>query len=229
MTEYWIGIASAFWFGVLTSISPCPLATNIAAISFIGRKGDKVRSVLSAGVLYSLGRMFTYISLGLLIVMGLFAVPSLSFFLQKQINIVLGPMLIIVGMFLVELIEFNFRGSRIAEKLQNSFKDGSITSNFFLGAIFALAFCPVSAALFFGSLIPISLRLNAPIFPFASYGLGTALPVFVVAFVLAVGSHSISSIFNKITTFDKWARLFTGWLIIVIGIYLTLKDIFKLY
>jgi cytochrome c-type biogenesis protein len=229
MTEYWIGIASAFWFGILTSISPCPLATNIAAISFIGRKSSSVKASAIAGGLYSLGRMTAYTLLGLLIVTGLLAIPSLSFFLQKYINMLLGPLLIIVGMFLVELIQVTSKGIKHLEKLQNRAKNCGILSSFLLGILFALAFCPISAALFFGSLIPISIKLDAPIIPSATYGLATGLPVLLIGIFFAIGSKSIGTLFNKITTFEKWTRLTTGILIILIGVYLSLKNIFNLW
>lgn len=229
MTEYWIGIASAFWFGILTSISPCPLATNIAAISYIGNKAGDVKAIVFAGVLYSIGRMIAYTSLGLIIVTGLFAVPSLSFFLQKYINIILGPLLIIVGMFLIELIQVDLKGTKITERLQNRVKGCGVFSSFLLGIVFALAFCPVSAALFFGSLIPISIKINASILPSVVYGFGTALPVLLVGFFFPLGSKSVGMLFNKITVFEKWTRLVTGALIILIGVHLSLVNIFNLW
>jgi cytochrome c-type biogenesis protein len=229
MTEYWIGIASAFWFGILTSISPCPLATNIAAVSYIGNKAGNIRAVAFAGILYAVGRTVAYTLLGIIIVAGLVALPSLSFFLQKYVNIILGPLLIIVGMFLIELIQINLKGSKFTERLQNRVKDKGIIGSFLLGIIFALAFCPVSAALFFGSLIPISIKINAFVLPSVLYGIGTGLPVIIIGLLFSLGNKSAGMIFNKITVFEKWTRLVTGVLIILIGVYLSLVNIFNLW
>ena len=105
MTEFLIGIASAFWLGILTSISPCPLATNIAAISFVGRRVGSPAKVFLAGLLYTAGRTLTYLVLGVLLVSSLLSAPYLSHVLQKYMNKALGPILILVGMVLVELIQ----------------------------------------------------------------------------------------------------------------------------
>jgi len=133
MAQYWIGMATALWLGVLTSISPCPLATNIVALSFIGRKFEKVRFVLFSGLLYSLGRMVAYTTIGLLIMSGLLAIPSISFFLQKYINIILGPVLIMVAMFLLELVSFSFAQGQLTATMQNRFKNSGVWASLPLG------------------------------------------------------------------------------------------------
>ncbi|MBF0300516.1 MAG: sulfite exporter TauE/SafE family protein [Oligoflexia bacterium] len=231
MIEFWIGVASAFWFGILTSISPCPLATNIAAVSYIGRKAAHTRLLFLSGILYAIGRMFAYMVVGILTVKGLYAISSMSFFLQKYMNLFVGPFLIVIGMMVLDIISFKFLksgGNSFLESLQNKFKDGGVTGSFFLGAIFALAFCPVSAALFFGSLIPISLKINSLFIAPLVYGFGTAIPVMVFAILIGIGSKSISTVFNKITIFEKWVRITTGIVIIIIGIYLTITNVFNL-
>jgi len=106
MEEWILALTSAFWLGILTSISPCPLATNIAAISFVGRRVDSPRKVLISGLLYTAGRMFTYMVLGMVLVASLLSAPSLSHTLQKYMNLALGPLLIVVGMVLLELITY---------------------------------------------------------------------------------------------------------------------------
>ncbi|MGW8258007.1 MAG: hypothetical protein ACWGMZ_11015, partial [Thermoguttaceae bacterium] len=56
MEEFiFFGVLSALWLGILTSISPCPLATNIAAISYIGRRVDSSKQVFLTGLVYTLG------------------------------------------------------------------------------------------------------------------------------------------------------------------------------
>lgn len=231
MIEFWIGITSAFWFGILTSISPCPLATNIAAVSYIGRKAGHAKLLFLSGILYAFGRMFAYMIIGIFTIKGLYAISSLSFFLQKYMNLFLGPFLIVIGMLILDIISFNFLssgGNSLIENLQKRFKDGGVVGSFFLGSVFALALCPVSAALFFGSLIPISMKINSLFIAPIVYGFGTAIPVIVFAILIGIGSKSVSTIFNKITVFEKWVRIITGVVIILIGIYLTITNIFNL-
>ncbi|MBZ0257472.1 sulfite exporter TauE/SafE family protein, partial [bacterium] len=115
MVEWWIGGISALWLGILTSISPCPLATNIAAMSYIGRKVDRPGLVFYTGLFYTLGRMLTYLILGVLLVSSLLSIPQLSFLLQKYMNKILGPLLIITGMFLLELFILNVGESRFSQ------------------------------------------------------------------------------------------------------------------
>ena len=118
MTEYVVGIGSALWLGILTSISPCPLATNIAAISYIGRKVGNSRQVFLTGLLYTLGRTAAYLALAVVLVASVLSVPQIAMFLQKYMHLVLGPILIIVGMFLLGLIELNMGGKGMGEGLQ---------------------------------------------------------------------------------------------------------------
>lgn len=226
MNAYLIGLVSAFWFGILTSIAPCPLATNIAATSFIGKKAHAVKIVIATGILYAIGRMVAYTLLGLFIAWGLLKIPVISFFLQRYMNIILGPLLIIVGMFLLNLLELSTSGSGLTEKVQKYFKGSGVWGALLIGIIFSLAFCPVSAALFFGSLIPISLKINSPFLAPAMYGFGTAAPVLLVTLFFAIGSKSISKLFKTITTFEKWVRIITGVLIITVGIYFCIANIF---
>ena len=163
MDGFIIAAGSAFWLGVLTSISPCPMATNIAAISYIGRRMGNSRQVFLTGLLYTLGRTFAYMGLAFVIVASVLSVPQISLFFQKYMHLVLGPILIIVGMFLLRLIQLNVGGGGISEKLQKRVDAIGIWGAFLLGIVFALSFCPVSAALYFGSLIPLSFKVNSSI------------------------------------------------------------------
>ena len=226
MDHFWIGLASAAWLGLLTSISPCPLATNIAAISYIGKQADRPRIVLLTGVLYTLGRALTYVILGALLVSSLLSVPGLSNFLQRYMNKILGPVLILVGMFLLDLLRLpalsNSGGSRLGQQLGRSGGWGALL----LGMLFALSFCPTSAALFFGSLIPLSIKWESAITLPLLYGLGTAVPVFVFALLVALGTKSVASAFQKLSAVEVWARRITGLVFILIGIYFSVTYIF---
>jgi cytochrome c-type biogenesis protein len=222
-----IGITSALWLGILTSISPCPLATNIAAISYIGRRVSSTRQVFLSGLLYTLGRTVAYLALGILLVASILSIPQLSMFLQKYMNKLLGPILILVAMFLLNMIQVNFSTGSMSQKMQKRVDSLGIWGAGLLGIVFALSFCPVSAALFFGSLIPLSIKYDSSITLPAIYGVGTALPVIVFAVIIALSAQSVGRAFNRLTQIEWWARRITGLLFLVVGIYYSLRFIFE--
>jgi len=214
-----VAFLSALWLGILTSISPCPLATNIAAISFLSRRVNHPRKVLWSGFAYTLGRMTAYVIIGVILISSLAGIPSTANFLQKYMNKILGPVLIIVGLFLLNIFKLNFLDFSISSERQNKLAEKGIFGSFALGAIFALSFCPISAALFFGSLIPLALNNNFGIaFPFI-YGIGTGLPVVIFAIGITLGVHSIAHWFNKVTKLEIYMRKVTGIIFILVGIY----------
>jgi len=221
MSELLTGLTTALWFGILTSISPCPLATNIAAISFIGRKVDKPAYVLYAGTLYTLGRTVTYLMIGILLVGSLLSAPVISHWLQKYMYRLLGPLLILVGMVLLDMLVPNTTGCNLGQWCRKNADKFGLLGALLMGLVFALSFCPVSAALFFGGLVPLSVKYKSGILLPLAYGVGTGLPVFVFGVLLAVGANSLAKAFDKVTQFEKWARRITGIIFIVIGIYFT--------
>jgi cytochrome c-type biogenesis protein len=228
MNEFVIGIGTAAWLGILTSISPCPLATNIAAISYVGKRIDSPRSVLLTGLLYMLGRAVTYIAIGVLLTASILSAPQLSHALQKYMIKALGPLLILVGMVLLGLVGGGFAGSNMGEGTRIKAERMGIWGAGFLGIVFALSFCPISAALFFGSLLPLAVKYgSAVLFPLL-YGIGTAVPVILFAVLLATGAHSIGRAFDRITQFEIWARRVTGAVFIGIGVYFSLAYIFHI-
>jgi cytochrome c biogenesis protein CcdA len=214
-----VAFLSALWLGILTSISPCPLATNIAAISFLSRRVNHPRKVLWSGFAYTLGRMTAYVIIGVILISSLAGIPSTANFLQKYMNKILGPVLIIVGLFLLNIFKLNFLDFSLSSDKRNKLAEKGIFGSFALGAIFALSFCPISAALFFGSLIPLALNNNFGIaFPFI-YGIGTGLPVVIFAIGITLGVHSIAHWFNKVTKLEIYMRKVTGIIFILVGIY----------
>jgi cytochrome c biogenesis protein CcdA len=227
MDEFMIGAGSALWLGILTSISPCPLATNIAAISYIGRRMGNSRQVFLTGLLYTLGRTLAYLGLAFVLVASVLSMPQISLFLQKYMHLVLGPILIVVGMFLLQLIQLNTAGGGMSEGLQKRVDAMGIWGALLLGVVFALTFCPTSAALYFGSLIPLSLKVNSSFTLPVIYGIGTALPVMVFAVLLALSAQSVGKAYNVLAKIEWWARIITGWIFVLLGIYFSLKYIFE--
>jgi cytochrome c biogenesis protein CcdA len=221
-----LAAATALWLGILTSISPCPLATNIAAISFIARDMSSARRVLATGVLYTLGRTLTYLILGALLVTSLLSIPEVAMFLQTYMNKALGPLLLVVGLILLDVIPLRFSTSCGGGRIERWAESAGVWGSLPLGMVFALAFCPVSAALFFGSLIPLALNAGSSVTLPSLYGIGTGLPVFVFAVLIGLGAQWVGKAFNKLTQIEKWARRVTGVIFIAVGIYLSLVHLF---
>lgn len=222
-----LGAASALWLGILTSLSPCPLATNIAAVSYIGRQYRSPAMVTLSGLAYVLGRMGAYLVLGALLVAGVLSAPGISMFLQKSMNKALGPILILAGMILLELLRFPTSGGGIGEKMQEKAVQGGIPGAVLLGILFALSFCPVSAAMFFGSLVPLSVTKESPVFYPLLFGFGTGIPVIAFAAMIAFGVRSIEAVFRGVTRIELWVRRITGAVFIVAGIYYAAVHIFE--
>jgi cytochrome c biogenesis protein CcdA len=248
MVTYLLYVAAALYLGVLTSISPCPLATNIAAISYVGRKVGDPRWVMAAGLLYTLGRCLLYLGLAVLLATTAMSVPAVSLFLQKYMHMVLAPVFLLLGMFLVGLITFSGGGAMMSERMQKRIDAMGIWGALLLGILFAVAFCPTSAAWFFGLLallfgseagaitgvlIKIGISLPNATLPGAIivlplvYGIGTAVPVLLVAFLLAYSAQSVGKAYNMISKVEWWARQTTGWVFVAAGVYFSLKFAFE--
>lgn len=227
MEEFLFGASSALWLGLLTSLSPCPLATNIAAISYVSRRVDSTRQVLFAGLLYTLGCMLAYLGLALVLVNTALSVPRVSLFLQKYTHLWLGPILVIIGMFLIGLLPLNLGGGGVSERLQHRVDTMGIWGALLLGFVFALSFCPTSAALFFGNVMN-SLESGSTVAIPLMYGVGTAVPVVVFAALIAISTRAVGRAFDALSRFSWWARTATGNVFIVIGIYFCLRYIFEI-
>ena len=224
-----LAVSGALWLGLLTAISPCPLATNIAAISYVGKRVDRPTLVLSGGLIYTLGRTVSYILVALLVVQGLLSMSGVSMFLQRNLNRVLGPLLVVVGVLLLDVIPWPWGGSsssKFFEKVQKRADSLGLWGAGLLGLAFALAFCPVSAALFFGSLVPLAVKHQSPLLLPSLFGIGTAVPVVACSFVLAFSANRISRAFNALTTIERWMRRITAIVFILVGVYYCLVYLF---
>ncbi len=248
MTAYLLYACAALYLGVLTSISPCPLATNIAAISYVGRNVGDSRWVIAAGLLYTLGRCLLYLVLAVLLTTTAMSIPAVSLFLQKYMHLVLAPIFLLLGMFLVGLISVSSGGAVMTEGMQKRVDAMGIWGALPLGVLFAVAFCPTSAAWFFGLvalilgseagaitavLAKIGISLPEASLPGATvvlpliYGIGTAVPVLLVAFLLAYSAQSVGKTYNVLSKIEWWARQITGWVFVLAGIYFALKYVFQ--
>jgi cytochrome c biogenesis protein CcdA len=218
-----LAIGGAFWSGVVTSVSPCPMATNVAAIGYLARNSHSRALQLFAGWLYALGRALAYTLVGALITWGLLSTPVLSDFLQKHLGQLMGPLLVLAGMVLLGMLPGppSFGGSG---KLGQKIADSGVAGAGLLGFLFALAFCPVSAALFFGSLLPLAVKQESTWLLPAVFGIGSALPVLFFGILLTVARQTANQAFGRLKQCDRWLLPATGWLLVAVGIYLIIRQ-----
>ena len=214
-------IATAFLLGLMTAISPCPLATNIAAIGFIGKDIEIRRRIFTKGLLYTFGRIMAYTLLGiilLVIVKGGDSLFGIQKFISKFGGKVIGPILFLVGLYMLigsklNLPSFGFKGN--GEKLATKGYLGALL----LGLLFAMAFCPSSAIFYFGMLIPLSATVSGGWLLTIVFAVATALPVLLIAWVLAFSSNSIGRFYGKMQVIQKWLNWIVGGLFVAIGVY----------
>ena len=210
-----IPLLTAFALGLLTAIAPCPLATNITATAYIAKTINSKKKVVLSGVLYTLGRMFSYTFIGTIIYFGASKFHVAKLF-QGNGEKYIGFVLFILGLIMLNIIKFNFiKGGNFTEKLSDKFKTKGLLGSFLLGALFALAFCPYSGALFFGMLMPLTIKsgLLVPV----AFSLGTGLPVILFAFVIAFSLEKLSKYFKAITQVEKVMRIVAGVTFIITG------------
>lgn len=214
-------VLTAFLLGLLTALSPCPLATNIAAIGFIGKDMEDRKRVFRNGLLYTLGRILSYTLLGVVLILVLREGSSM-FGIQKAIGTwgewLLGPLLLVIGLFMLwgdrlNLPQFGFKGN--AEDLARKGGWGALL----IGILFALAFCPTSGMFYFGMLIPLSATTPAGYLLPVVFAVATALPVLAVAWILAFSVQQMGRFYGRMRTVQRWMNLLVGVLFVVIGIY----------
>lgn len=210
-------LLAAFALGLLTAIAPCPLATNITATAYIAKTINSKKKVVLSGLLYTLGRIFSYTLLASIIYFGASKFKIAKLF-QGNGEKYIGFVLILLGLIMLDVLKFNFiKTGALTDKLSDKFKTKGLLGSFLLGGLFALAFCPYSGALFFGMLMPITIRsgLTIPVI----YSIGTGLPVVLFAFVIAFSIEKIGIYFNAISKFEKVMRIIAGIVFILTGLF----------
>jgi len=211
-------ILTAFLLGLLTAMSPCPLATNITAIGFISKDVDQRRSVFVNGLIYTLGRSVSYTALGIILYFGASTFAIAGFF-QFWGERLLGPLLIVIGIFMLKLFHVNFFSfDKLIDQLTPKKGKGSLHV-FLLGIVFALAFCPYSGVLYFGMLIPLTVSSAQGLFLPPVFALATGLPVILISWILAFTIGEIGLFYNKMKVFEKWFRMVVALVFLLFGIY----------
>lgn len=214
-----IPFVAALLLGIMTAISPCPLATNITAIGFISKDIENRKKIFLNGLWYTLGRAISYTGIGIILFFGASKFQVAKFF-QSNGEKFLGPLLIIVGILMFDFIKIKFPGfPTIGNRLQQDNKKKNGWSALLLGVVFALAFCPYSGVLYFGMLIPITISSPSGLFLPLVFAIATGLPVIIVSYLLAFSLSSVGGFYNKVKTFEKWFRRVVAVAFILIGMY----------
>ena len=215
-------LIAAFFIGLMTALSPCPLATNITAIAYISKKIDNGKKTLLTGFIYTLGRMFTYVLLAALIVYIGVNVQAISFFLQKYGERILGPLLIFIGLIMLNIIKLpSLKSGDKVNKIKEKLSEKGYLGSFLLGVLFALAFCPFSAVLYFGMLIPLALKYSDAFLIPSIFSFATGLPVIIFAFILTFSVSKLGKVMGKVQTFEKYMRYAIAGVFVIVGIYYT--------
>jgi cytochrome c-type biogenesis protein len=219
-----VPIIAAFFLGLMTAISPCPLATNITAIAYISKRIDNSRHTLFTGFVYTLGRMAAYIAVASAIVFFGMNIQFIALGLQHYGELLLGPFLVLCGIYLLDIIHFDqvpWGGSfsRFTSGIPARLAERGYPGAFLLGVVFALSFCPFSAVLFFGMLIPLAIGAGDPIFIPAVFALATGLPVILISYLLVKGAGKYKGTIQRIEKAEVWIRRAVALVFIVVGIY----------
>lgn len=218
-TMPWI---TALLLGLMTAISPCPLATNITAIGFISRNIENRKRVFYNGLYYTLGRAITYTVLALIIILGADQLKFSGFF-QRYGEKFIGPLLFIIGLLMLDLIKIKFPAfNKLTSGIERKTK-WNYTDAILLGLVFALAFCPYSGVLYFGMLIPLTIASPSGLYLPAVFAIATGIPVIIFAWILAFSVSGIGSLYNKIKSFEIWFRRIIAIVFIAVGIYYMIR------
>ena len=209
---------TALLLGLMTAISPCPLATNITAVGFISKDLENRNRVFFNGLYYTLGRTISYTLIPLIIYFGADQFKFSGFF-QRYGEIIIGPLLLIIGVFMLDIIRINLPGlGRLSEKMEKR-KTWRFIDAVLLGMVFALAFCPYSGVLYFGMLVPLTLSGASGLYLPVIYAIATGIPVIIIAWVLAYTVSGIGVVYNKIKILELWFRRIIAVVFIIVGVY----------
>lgn len=213
---------AAFALGLLTAVSPCPLATNVTATAYIAKGFTEKRHVLWSGVLYTAGRAFSYTLIGLVVYFGASKFHVARFF-QGNGEKFLAPVLILIGLVMLGVIKLDFLGKvNISERFSERFKGRGLWGALMLGILFALAFCPYSGALYFGMLLPMTVASADGLYLPLVFALGTGLPVLLFTYLIAFSMEKVGTCFNAIQRVEKVMRYVAGAAFLLTGVYYVL-------
>jgi sulfite exporter TauE/SafE len=213
-----VPVLTAMLLGLLTAISPCPLATNITAIGYISKEVDSRKAVFLNGIIYTLGRAISYTLLAFILFLGADQLKISGWF-QQYGEKIMGPLLILIGILMLDIINIHFPGfSRLKSRFQKKGVKG-YWDVLLLGVIFALAFCPFSGVLYFGMLIPMTITSASGLYLPVVFAIATGIPVIIFAWLLAYTVSGVGKLYNSVKSFEVWFRRFISIVFIGVGIY----------
>jgi cytochrome c biogenesis protein CcdA len=216
---------TALVLGLMTAISPCPLATNITAVGFISKDIENRKQVFLNGVLYTFGRAITYTAIAFIIFLGADQFKFSGFF-QRYGEKIIGPVLVLIGLFMLDVIKIKFPGmDKLTSKMQTKTTWHSWDA-ILLGMVFAMAFCPYSGVLYFGMLVPITVASASGLYLPIVFAIATGIPVIIFAWLLAFSVGSIGGVYNKVKNFEIWFRRIIAVLFLGVGIYYIIEVFF---
>lgn len=223
--RYDLPLLAAFALGLMTAISPCPLATNITATAYLSKNIDNKLKVLFNGIFYTLGRMFSYTSLGVIFYFGA-SQFKVSRLLQSLGGIWLGVGLLIIGILMLDIIKFNIPlFDKFKPKVNEDKKKNNYINSFLLGVVFALAFCPFSGVLYFGALIPMTIASPSGLLLPPIFSIATGLPVIIIAWLIAYSIGNIGKFYSKMKSFERWFKRIIAGIFIIVGTYYIIINI----
>jgi len=223
-----ISLVAAFFIGLMTAISPCPMATNITAIAYVSRRIGNSEHTLLVGLLYTAGRAFAYAALASLIVYVGLNTQQIALLLQSYGEKILGPLLFLIGLVMLEVVTLGFLkgGGTKINGVREKLADRGYAGAFLLGMIFALSFCPFSAVLYFGMLIPLALKTNDGLIVPSVFGIATGLPVILSSMLLVKSVSMLGRVMHKVQLFERIMRKFVGAVFVLVGLYYTFVALF---
>lgn len=215
-----IPLIAAFFIGLMTAISPCPLATNITAIAYTSKKIGNSKQTVLVGIVYTIGRMVVYIGIAAIIVWIGISTFSISMALQKYGKLLLGPLLLIFGILMLNIFNISIgKSSERITKFKDYLSEKGLIGSLLLGMLFALAFCPISGVFYFGMLIPLALQNSDPILIPSIFAIATGLPVIIFSLILVFSVSKIGEVLRKVQIFEQWMRKAVAVIFIIVGVY----------
>jgi len=230
------GMAGAVGLGVVAALHPCPLSTLVGALLLVLSPDSEQRCTAglsqrtSSGTHMPVGRRFVWrtgaLVLGMIVALSLVAaliggslmqVRTFSTVLPNVLRPFLPTLLIVAGILQTRVFAVSGRehtGTTIVRWMNASFS--STPRMFVLGVALALSFCPATAGLFFGVLIPLATMSGQPALYAFAYAVGYGLPLFAVAVCLAAGVR-----FDPVRRFASAGSVLSGWGLIALGAWLT--------
>lgn len=229
MSTLLMGAFTSLGLGALTVIHPCPLSTNIAAVSLLYSWKQNYKSRILTALLFVFGEIVTFAVLGILISFGMLNLPIVANFLQVYMRQLLGPILIMVGMILSGILLPRQYTLKISEHFPLVFSKFGISGGLVLGILIALSFCPMSAAIFFGVLIPLAISSNTVVLYPVFFGIGSSIPLLLIVIVITKSTVLFNRSFLLKKSVEKKLREVASIAVILIGIFMSLRYIFKIF